>query len=431
MPKLNPELISITTVKKLNHPEVQKITGRGLTASPKIEQAVKKILVDIQKNGHAAVLKYAKNFDGLKGNLRLSKAKIAAQAGKCPGDVQKAIKTSIKNVRAFHKKQQEQSWAFKDVYGNILGQRIHPLSRVGLYVPGGAGVYPSSVIMNAVPAQVAGVAEIVAVTPVKGQLHPAVAFALFQLGIEEVYQIGGAQAVGMLAFGSSKVKAVDKIVGPGNSYVAYAKKEVFGYVDIDMVAGPSEILILADDSADPDWVAADLLSQAEHGSGDEAAILITTSKNFALMVRECLAQQVENSPKSSILKKSLHKFGKIFVVPDLKFGCELANTVAPEHMELMVRQSQKWVPLLKNIGALFEGPYSSEPIGDYIAGPNHVLPTSGSARFYSPLGVYDFYKRSSYIRYSQAGFKKVARQVVDLAEAEGFIHHADAVKRRM
>jgi len=247
----------------------------------------------------------------------------------------------------------------------------------------------------------------------------------------EIYKVGGAQAVAMLAFGTEKVRRVDKIVGPGNVYAALAKKEVFGVVDIDMIAGPSEVLVLFDESADPDWVAADLLSQAEHGSGYEAVVGITTSKQAAQWVAECVKAQVENSPKRDLLEKALTRYGRIFVVPDWKLGCDAANALAPEHLEVMTESPRKLLPLLRNAGAIFLGPYSSEPVGDYFAGPNHVLPTNGSARFFSPLGVYDFYKRTSLIEYNQKALQKEGKLIAALADAEGFIHHAAAVRKRM
>jgi histidinol dehydrogenase len=334
-------------------------------------------------------------------------------------------------VREFHERQVDASWQIRGKDGVVTGQTIRPLHRVGIYVPGGAGMYPSTVIMNAVTARVAGVKDIVAVTPAGGALHPAIAFTLKQLRIDEVYKVGGAQAVAMLAFGTEKVERVDKIVGPGNSYVTLAKKEVFGTVDIDMIAGPSEILVLADETADPDWVAADLLSQAEHGSGYEAAVCVTDSMRTARFVQECVRQQVERSPKKDLLQKCLRAFGRIFVVRDWKTGCELANRIAPEHLEVMIADYNKYLGRLQNAGAVFAGPFSTEPVGDYFAGPNHVLPTSGTARFFSPLGVYDFCKRSSFIQYSEQALKKNGREIIFLAETEGFYHHAEAVRKRL
>lgn len=427
----NAALIRIVPVKSLKHPDVREITGREPSPSPAITETVKAILADIKTRGHDAALAYAKKHDGLTGPLAVSAADIKSKAAKLDANVKKAIRGAIANVRRFHTLQKEKSWSFKGKDGETLGQIIRPLRRVGVYVPGGAGTYPSTLIMNAVPAQVAGVKEIAVVTPAPGGIHPSIAFALQELGITEAYRIGGAQAVAMLAYGTEKVERVDKIVGPGNVFATLAKKEVFGTVDIDMIAGPSEILVLADETADPDWVAADLLSQAEHGSGYEAAICITTSAKAAREIADCVTQQVESSPKRAILEKSLSRFGRIYVVPDWNLGCALADAIAPEHMEIITRKPEALAARIRNAGAIFIGPYSSEPIGDYFAGPNHVLPTNGSARFFSPLGTYDFYKRTSIIKYTPKAIKKHGSLIAALADAEGFIHHAQAVRKRL
>ena len=424
-------LMRIIPIKTLKHPDVLSITAREPSPSPAITETVKTILADVKAKGHAAVLAYAAKHDGLKGSLAVSKADIKAKAAKLSPEVKQAIRGAIANVRRFHTRQVEKSWTFKGKDGETLGQIIRPLRRVGVYVPGGAGIYPSTLIMNAVPAQVAGVKEIAVVSPAPGGLHPSIAFTLQELGITECYRIGGAQAVAMLAYGTSKVERVDKIVGPGNVFATLAKKEVFGTVDIDMIAGPSEILVLADETADPDWVAADLLSQAEHGSGYEAAICITTSAKAARWIADCVAQQVEASPKRAILEKSLKNFGRIYVVKDWKLGCALADAIAPEHLEIIAADAEALAARISNAGAIFIGPYSSEPVGDYFAGPNHVLPTNGSARFFSPLGTYDFYKRTSLIRYTPKAMKKHGASIAALADEEGFIHHAQAVRKRL
>lgn len=427
----NPSVLRILSVKSLKHPDVLKITSREPSPSVDITETVKNILSDVKTRGHEAVLHYARLHDGLKGPLAVSASEIKAKAAKLDPAVQKAIRGAIANVRKFHALQKEKSWSFTGKDGETLGQIIRPLRRVGVYVPGGAGVYPSTLIMNSVPAQVAGVGEIAVVTPAPGGLHPSIAFTLRELGITEAYRTGGAQAVGMLAYGTSKVERVDKIVGPGNVFATLAKKEVFGTVDIDMIAGPSEILILADETADPDWAAADLLSQAEHGSGYEAAVCITTSAETARRIADCAAQQVEASPKREILEKSLTRFGRIYVVPDWDFGCALADAIAPEHMEILTRKPEALSARIRNAGAIFLGPYSSEPVGDYFAGPNHVLPTNGSARFFSPLGTYDFYKRTSLIKYTSGAMRKHGPLIAALADAEGFHHHAAAVRKRL
>ncbi len=431
MRQSEPSLIRIVSVAGLRHPDVIAITSREPSPSPAISEKVKSILADIKTRGHAAALDYARAHDGLRGGLAVSHADIEKRAAKLDPVVRKAIRGAIANVRTFHARQKEKSWSFRGRDGETLGQIIRPLRRVGVYVPGGAGTYPSTLIMNTVPAQVAGVEQIAVVTPAPNGLHPSIAFTLQELGISEVYRIGGAQAVGMLAYGTAKVERVDKIVGPGNVYATLAKKEVFGTVDIDMIAGPSEILVLADDSANPDWVAADMLSQAEHGSGYEAALCITTSGLAARAIAACVQAQVLASPKRAILEKSLSRFGRIYVVKDWNLGASLADAIAPEHLEILTRNADALVKRIKNAGAIFVGSYSSEPVGDYFAGPNHVLPTNGSARFFSPLGTYDFYKRTSLIRYTETAMRKHGPLIAALADSEGFHHHAEAVRRRL
>jgi histidinol dehydrogenase len=426
--------MKIVSLKNLKHPEVSRLQGRDPSPSPEIQKTVTGILARVRKDGKKAVLDYARRFDGLKGNLRASPAEIARAADKCPKPVRLAVRKAIANVRKFHLRQKEASWSFKGSRGETLGQIIRPLDRVGIYVPGGAGVYPSTLIMNAVPARVAGVREIAMVSPCPNGLHPSVAFAARELGVTEIYKVGGAQAVAMLAYGvagPSGVRRVDKITGPGNVYAALAKKEVFGTVDIDMIAGPSEILVMFDDTADPDWVAADLLSQAEHGSGYEAAVGVTTSARAAKWVAECAAAQAASSPKRAAVEKALARFGRLFVVPDWKSGAALANLLAPEHLEILTKDPRALLPSIRNAGAVFLGPWSSEPVGDYFAGPNHVLPTNGSARFFSPLGVYDFVKRTSLIEYTAGAFRRDAAHIAALADAEGFVHHAAAVRKRL
>ncbi len=423
--------MKIVPLKSLRHPEISRLTGREPSPSPQIQKTVSDILVRVRKDGHAAVLEYARRFDGLKGNLRVTPAELRKAADTAPAKVRTAIRKAIANVRKFHMRQKESSWTFRGMHGETLGQIIRPLDRIGIYVPGGAGVYPSTLIMNAVPARVAGVPEIAMVTPCAQGLDPAVAYAALQLDVTEIYKVGGAQAVAMLAFGTTKVTRVDKITGPGNVYAALAKKEVFGTVDIDMVAGPSEILVMFDETADPDWVAADLLSQAEHGSGYEAVVGVTTSPQAARWVAECVRAQTETSPKRAVVEKAVGRFGRIFTVPDWELGCAVANALAPEHLEVITESPRSLLPAIRNAGAVFLGPYSSEPVGDYFAGPNHVLPTNGSARFFSPLGVYDFYKRTSLIEYPAKALRKEGARIAALADAEGFHHHAAAVRKRM
>lgn len=425
--------MKITKVKQ-NSKEVERICSRGLAPTDEILQTVRNILSDIRTGGLSKAVEYAQKFDGLKGkNLAVNEYDLAKQARKVPQSLAKALRASMRNVEIFHKREKKdlRRFAFRGRYGEILGQRIRPLRRVGLYVPGGAGVYPSTVIMNAIPALVAGVEEIVVTTPAPNGIHPTVAFVLLSLGIREVYHIGGAQAIGLLAYGAKGIAPVDKIVGPGNVFAALAKKEVFGTVDVDMIAGPSEILVLADDSVSPDWVAADLLSQAEHGSGFEAPLCITDSMEMAKKISNCVDAQVEASPKRAIVEKPLSNYGGIFVVENWDEGVELANKIAPEHIEIMTRDAEELSQGIVNAGAVFIGPWSSEPIGDYFAGPDHVLPTNGTARFYSPLGVHDFMKRMSVIEYSQTAVEKNGETIAEIAMAEGFYHHAQAVLKRI
>jgi histidinol dehydrogenase len=412
------------------------LKDREPAPSLEIETKVKAILADIQNDGHRAT-HYAQNFDNLQGNIKVSCKELNLAADKVKPKVAKAIDKAIERVRFFHKEQlSEKTWSITGPQGEILGQKVRGLHRVGIYVPGGAGSYPSTVIMNSVPAQIAGVKEIVAVTPCADGLNPAVAYAFRALNITEIYKIGGAQAVGLLAYGAKAkdgleaVLPVNKIVGPANVWAALAKKHVFGRVDIDMIAGPSEITVMFDENVKPSWIAADLLSQAEHGSGYEAAIGVTNSLKAAEAVIKELNEQVSKSPKREILETALNRYGMIIVVPDWEKGIDLVDVIAPEHLEIMVEGARDIANQIENAGAIFMGPWSSEPVGDYMAGPNHVLPTSGTAKFFSPLGVYDFIKRTSMIEYNQASITDNGRDIFALASDEGFYHHADAVRRR-
>lgn len=417
---------------KPNSAEIKRLCSRSVAPTKEIQAKVDQILFDVRTHGLPKVIEYAQAYDGLKGNrLRVSESAIEKTAQKTPPALQKALKQAIRNVKVFHQNQVEESWQITGKDGVVLGQRIRPMRRVGLYVPGGSGTYPSTVIMCAVPAIVAGVSEIVVVTPIKDDLQPPLAFVLRELGITEVYHVGGAQAIGLLAYGAKGIEPVDKIVGPSNVFAAIAKKEVFGVVDIDMIAGPSEILVLADSTCDPDFVAADLLSQAEHGSGFEAAICITDNMETAQMISACADIQVEGSPKRELLEKTLDQYGRILVVDNWFDGIEIANKIAPEHLEIMTSEAKKMSESIENAGAIFIGPYSSEPVGDYFAGPDHVLPTNGTARFSSPLGVYDFIKRTSIIEYSSAAMSKNGKAIASIATAEGFFHHAQAILKRL
>lgn len=393
------------------------------------EPTVKEIIRNVKEKGDDALIEYTEKFDKVKitkKDLIIPYEELEKAYDSIEDDVRWAYEVAFERIYEFHEQQKEKSF-FKEEEGIILGQKITPLEIVGLYVPGGKAAYPSSVIMNAVPAIVAGVGEIVMCSPNPNKYTLAAAYIC---GIETVYRIGGAQAVAAMAFGTETVKKVDKIVGPGNIYVALAKKNLYGIVDIDMIAGPSEILVIADETANPLWVAADLLSQAEH---DElaASILITTSEKLANDVVDILYNQLlKDFSRKEIAEKSLNTYGHIFIVDSLDSACEVANYIAPEHLEIVVKNPFDYLDKIKHAGAIFLGEYSTEPLGDYILGPNHVLPTSRAARFSSPLGVYDFIKRSSVIYVSKAGFERVSNHAINMAKSEGLEAHKLSVEVR-
>jgi histidinol dehydrogenase len=404
---------------------------RASGISLEIEQRVRSILDDVRKHGDRAVIKYARAFDSLKtGSFTLTPDEISRHAEKAEQKVVKALKLSSKRIRAFHEKQKDESWFYSEE-GAVLGQIITPLERVGVYIPGGKASYPSTVLMNVIPAQVAGVKEIALCVPCPGgEINPHVMAAIKLLNVREVYRIGGAQAIGAMAYGTKTIKKVDKIAGPGNIYVATAKKMVFGVVDIDMIAGPSEILIIADDYANAAFVAADLLSQAEH---DEFAssVLITNSGRLACAVKKELLVRLDAALKrKEITEKSIAGYGSIIITKSLKEAAGTSNRIAPEHLEIMTRHPEKILPMIKNAGAIFLGEWTPEALGDYAAGPNHTLPTGGTARFSSPLGVYDFVKRSSLLSFSRDGFRKLAKTVETIADAEGLEAHGNAIRVR-
>ncbi len=393
------------------------------------EPTVKEIIKNVKEKGDDALIEYTEKFDKIKiktEDLVIPYEELEKAYDSIEDDVRWAYEVAFERIYDFHEQQKEKSF-FKEEEGMILGQKIIPLEIVGLYVPGGKAAYPSSVIMNAVPAIVAGVNEIVMCSPNPNKYTLAAAYIC---GIETVYRIGGAQAVAAMAFGTKTVKKVDKIVGPGNIYVALAKKNLYGIVDIDMIAGPSEILVIADETANPLWITADLLSQAEH---DElaASILITTSEKLANDVVDILYNQLlKDFPRKEIAEKSLSTYGHIFIVNNLDDACEVANYIAPEHLEIVVKNPFDYLDKIKHAGAIFLGEYSTEPLGDYILGPNHVLPTSRAARFSSPLGVYDFIKRSSVIYVSKTGFERVANHAINMAKSEGLEAHKLSVEVR-
>ena len=402
-----------------------------------IEQRVADILADVQKRGDAAVLDYTARFDALDvasmAALELTQAELKAAFEAIPDAQRDALVAAAQRVRSYHEAQKKangQSWSYRDEHGSLLGQKVTPLDRVGIYVPGGKAAYPSSVLMNAIPAHVAGVGEIIMVVPTpKGEKNALVLAAAYVAGVTRAFTIGGAQAVAALAYGTQTVPKVDKITGPGNAYVASAKKHVFGTVGIDMIAGPSEILVIADGSTPADWVAMDLFSQAEH---DELAqsILLCPDAAYIDAVQEAINRLLPSMPRAAIIAKSLTDRGALILTSSMQEACKISNRIAPEHLEVSSRDPHKWEPLLKHAGAIFLGAYTSESLGDYCAGPNHVLPTSGTARFSSPLGVYDFQKRSSIIEVSEQGAQVLGKIAAELAYGEGLQAHARAAELR-
>jgi histidinol dehydrogenase len=400
------------------------------TADEKLEATVAAILADVKKRGDAALLEYTQRFDRLSVNsasaLELPQAELRTAFDGLPAAQRSALEQAAQRVTAYHRKQLQSSWSYTEADGTLLGQQVTPLDRVGLYVPGGKAAYPSSVLMNALPAKVAGVCELIMVVPtpdgVKNQLVLAAAHLS---GVDRVFTVGGAQAVAALAYGTATIPTVDKIVGPGHAYVASAKRRVFGACGIDMIAGPSEILVICDGQTDPDWIAMDLFSQAEHDELAQA-ILITPDADFAAAVAASADRLLEQMPRRAIIRTALENRGALITVADMDEACVISNRIAPEHLELSVENPQDWLPKLKHAGAIFMGRYTSEALGDYCAGPNHVLPTSGTARFSSPLGVYDFQKRSSLIQVSAPGAQTLGAIAAELAFGEGLQAHAQS-----
>lgn len=398
-----------------------------------IVETVRKIISDIKVKGDAALFDYTRQFDGFElaeSTMKVMREEIEKAYKVTEKSLIETMKKSAENIRSYHEMQKRESWA-KEINGVKLGQIIRPLKRVGVYVPGGKASYPSSVLMNIIPAKVAGVKEIVMATPPgkTGEINPLTLVAADIAGADTILRIGGAQAVAALAYGTQSIKRVDKITGPGNIYVATAKREVFGQVGIDMVAGPSEVLIIADESADPAFIAADFLSQAEH---DEmaACMLIALNHNTALQARKEILRQMDNLPRKKIAKQSIEKHGAIIIAKDIKEAAKVANEIAPEHLELFVKDAQNYVDLIENAGAIFLGPFSPEPLGDYYAGPNHVLPTNGTARFFSPLSVDDFIKKTSLISYDEKSLQEAAGDIAAFAKAEGLTAHERSVRIR-
>lgn len=411
---------------------INQLKARSGEIDRKVTSAVTDILNNVKQNGDDAVREYTLKFDGhMQSKFEISREEIDSSPDKCDRDFILALYKAADNIRDFHARQKQQSWLEPKQNGVILGQRIRGLKRVGVYVPGGTAAYPSSVLMNVIPAKIAGVKEIIMVTPPQkdGTANPDILAAAKIAGVDRVFLMGGAQAVAALAYGTQSVPKVDKIVGPGNIFVATAKKLLYGTVDIDMIAGPSEILIVADKSANPKFLAADLMSQAEHDKM-ASAILLTTSEETANETAKELSRQMQTLKRRDIIEQSLNDFGAIIVCKDISEAVDFANELAPEHLELAVENPMEYIGRVDNAGSVFLGHYSPEPLGDYFAGPNHVLPTSGTARFFSPLSVDSFIKKSSFIYYTEPALSEAKDDIIKLAETEGLTAHANSIKVR-
>lgn len=411
---------------------IAQLKARSGETSKKVTESVTEIIEAVRFEGDAALDRYTKLFDGsVPEKLEVTKEDMEEAVNSVAPEFLTAVKNAAERIKDFHARQKQQSWLTTKENGVILGQRIRGLKRVGLYVPGGTAAYPSSVLMNAIPAKIAGVEELIMVTPPMkdGGANPNILAAAYVAGVDRVFLAGGAQAVAALAYGTERVPKVDKIVGPGNIYVATAKKLLYGVVDIDMIAGPSEILIVADESAKPEFLAADLMSQAEHDVL-ASAILLTNSEKIASETVDALKRQVEDMPRKDIIKKSLKDYGAVIVCQNLGEAIDFANELAPEHLEMCVENPMEYIGRMDNAGSVFLGNYSPEPLGDYYAGPNHVLPTGGTARFFSPLSVDSFVKKSSFIYYTESALSQDKDDVITLAEAEGLGAHANSIKVR-
>jgi len=414
---------------------LEQLTARQDELDRQVEQTVAAIVADVAERGDEAVLEYTARFDRLDAAsvaaLEIPAERLVAALDEIPSQQRQALEFAADRVRSYHEHQSQQSWQYRDPAGNLLGQQITPLERAGIYVPGGKASYPSSVLMNALPAKVAGVGEIIMVVPAPGgELSDLVLAAAQIAGVHRVFTIGGAQAVAALAYGTATIPAVDKIVGPGNMYVAAAKRQVFGRVGIDMVAGPSEILVICDGSTNPDWVAMDLFSQAEHDENAQA-LLLCPDPAYLVQVQDSIARLLPTMERAATISACLDKRGGLILTRDLAEAVAVSNQLAPEHLELSVADPEALLPLVRHAGAIFMGPYTSEALGDYCAGPNHVLPTSRSARFSSPLGVYDFQKRSSLIMCSEQGVQELGKVASVLARGESLTAHARSAEMRL
>ena len=411
---------------------INQLKLRSEKSNKSVDAAVADIIANIRKNGDNAVREYTLRFDGsIPEKVEITKQEMQELSEQCEPDFVDALKRAANNIKDFHSRQKQQSWLNTNANGVIMGQRVRGLSRVGIYVPGGTAAYPSSVLMNAIPAKIAGVGEIIMVTPPNkdGKPNPDIMAAALIAGVDRVFLVGGAQAVAALAYGTESIPKVDKIVGPGNIYVATAKKQLYGIVDIDMIAGPSEILIIADDTANPKFLAADLMSQAEHDKL-ASAILLTTSEKIAEQTVTQIYEQMKNLSRKDIIEESLDNFGAVIVCDSISEAIEFANELAPEHLEVCAANPMEFIGKIDNAGSVFLGNYSPEPLGDYFAGPNHVLPTSGTARFFSPLSVDSFIKKSSFIYYTENALKLAQNDIIKLAETEGLTAHANSIQVR-
>ncbi|SFG43021.1 histidinol dehydrogenase [Sporolactobacillus nakayamae] len=417
----------------INDGNLDFLKKRKVEAKEEAQKSVASIISNVKTGGDEALKAYTKQFDGIALEaIRVTESEIREAAARVPEQVLKAIKQAAQNIRAFHEKQVPQSWTETVDQGVVLGQKVTALDSVGVYVPGGTACYPSSVLMGAIPALVAGVKRVVLVSPPQknGLIADGVLAAAREIGIHEIYQVGGAQAIAALAYGTESIQPVDKIVGPGNLYVMLAKKHVFGDVAIDSLAGPSEIAVVADETANAGWIAADLLSQAEHDRLS-MPVLVTTSQAFGKEVEQEIEKQLKELPRVEIASASVNNQGKIILVKDIQEAAAAVNQIAPEHLELATNDPHEILPLIRNAGAIFLGKYSSEPVGDYFAGPNHIIPTNGSARYASPLGVDSFIKHSSIIEYSDVALQANGQAIAAFARFEGLEGHARAVEKRM
>jgi histidinol dehydrogenase len=429
------EIARLSTAQADFGERLVKLTAFDSALDEEIERTVAAILADLRARGDAALLEYTERFDGVKAarvaELELPRRELERARSGLERGQRKALEQAAARIRKYHARQRAKSWQFTEADGTTLGQRVTPLDRVGLYVPGGKAAYPSSVLMNAIPARIADVGELVMTVPTPGgERNPLVLAAASIAGVDRVFTMGGAQAIAALAYGTRTIPQVDKIVGPGNAYVAAAKRRVFGTVGIDMIAGPSEILVICDGAIDPDWIAMDLFSQAEHDASAQA-MLVSPDADFIERVAKSIEKLLAGMPRRDVIAASLARRGALIRTRSLEEACDIANRIAPEHLELSVANPRKWLKKIRHAGAIFLGRYSSEALGDYCAGPNHVLPTSRTARFSSPLGVYDFQKRSSVIAVSRKGAQKLGRLAITLAQGEGFQAHARSAALRL